>query len=272
MKMISATLVVWTLGVGMSWAQVSVEQLQRNTIIQQERARAEREREKAQRERAVEVGRSLFGTDALWMGADFHDPLRDKSPSDFQLGDWGCTNAVFRIVGPAANGLLIVPIGPDPKAMLLRGVDVAKATRRLEFVLSHPVVIPETYTYRTVRGDEKTVLVVEVNKEKVTEEVAKVRAAAEAKRTAELAAEKAKQDAIEAAQRRIEDAKRRTWTSADAKYKVVAKFVTVIGSVAVLERDDGKQIQVSLDHLSKDDQEFIRERKWLAHARDDSSP
>jgi uncharacterized cupin superfamily protein len=273
MKTICLTVIVWMLALETCWGQPSLQQLQQNTMqaldrerAQQEREKAERERQKAQHERDLELGRSLFGSDAFWMSTDFHDPLRDKSPSEFQVGDWGCTNASFKILGRASKGLLIVTSRPDLKVILLQGVDMSKATDGLEFVLSHPVVIPETYSYTTVAGTQRTVLVMEVNREKVTEEITKIRAAAVARKASHLAAEKAKQDAIKAAKKRLEDAKRRSWTSADGKFTVDAKFVSLISGVATLERDDGQQIKVGLDRLSDDDQDFIREQKWLALA------
>ncbi len=95
-------------------------------------------------------------------------------------------------------------------------------------------------------------------------------AAEKGKQEARLAAEKARQDAemakqaaIQAAKKRIEDAKRRTWTSADGRFTVDAKFVGVISGVVSLEKDDGQRINVNQDRLSQADQDFIRNRKWL---------
>ena len=58
-----------------------------------------------------------------------------------------------------------------------------------------------------------------------------------------------------------EAAKRRTWTSGE--YTVEAEFITAIGNTVRLKRlDNGREITVPMDALSKEDQEFITKRKW----------
>jgi uncharacterized cupin superfamily protein len=145
---------------------------------------------------------------------------------------------------------------------------MSKVTDGATFILQHPVVIQETYTYKAVSGARKTILVLDVNKEKVGKEIAKLRAAAEAKQAAELAAENAKQEINQ----RIEHAKWRTWSCADGKFTIGAKFMGVISGVVTLEKTDGQRIQVGLDRLSKDDQAFIRDRKWLSPAATVAAP
>lgn len=49
----------------------------------------------------------------------------------------------------------------------------------------------------------------------------------------------------------------RTWTSADGKFKIEAKLLSVIDNVAQLERADGKISKVPVDKLSEADQQFI---------------
>jgi hypothetical protein len=52
----------------------------------------------------------------------------------------------------------------------------------------------------------------------------------------------------------------RTWTA--GTYTCHAKFVKAIGSKVTLEKEDGSQIEIPMDKLSEDDQDFIRLRQW----------
>jgi len=122
-----------------------------------------------------------------------------------------------------------------------------------------------TKRYQTARGTSKTVMVIK------PVDPAELTRRAEAEQAAKQAAEKAKQEAIQAAKKKVEEAKRRTWTS--GKYKVDAVFITVISGKVRLKRvDNGKMIMVPLERLSKEDQEFIRERKWLEKPQPSKKP
>jgi hypothetical protein len=59
-----------------------------------------------------------------------------------------------------------------------------------------------------------------------------------------------------------ESAKWRTWTSADGKYNLHAKFVKSAMGTLTLEKEDGSTVEVKLDRLRAEDQEFVRKRKW----------
>jgi len=61
---------------------------------------------------------------------------------------------------------------------------------------------------------------------------------------------------------RTESAKWRTWTTSDGKYSVEAKFVKFAFGTLTLEKKDGSTVDVKLDLLCPEDQEFVRERKW----------
>jgi hypothetical protein len=82
-------------------------------------------------------------------------------------------------------------------------------------------------------------------------------AEADAKRRAE---ERAKEAVRLAA---IEAAKWRTWTTADESHRVEAKFVKLTNGKCTLEKKDGTILVVDFNLLSKADQDFIRQRKWL---------
>ena len=70
------------------------------------------------------------------------------------------------------------------------------------------------------------------------------------------AAERARHD-------RIEQAKWRTWLSADGAHRTEAKFVSFSAGTVTLVKKDGKKIKVPIGRLAEEDQQFIRERKWL---------
>ncbi len=61
-----------------------------------------------------------------------------------------------------------------------------------------------------------------------------------------------------------EAARWRTWTSADGKYSVYAKFVKSTMGTMTLEKEDGSTAEVQLDRLCEEDQEFVRKRPWRA--------
>ncbi|MHC4401356.1 MAG: SHD1 domain-containing protein [Planctomycetota bacterium] len=71
----------------------------------------------------------------------------------------------------------------------------------------------------------------------------------------------------------IEAPKWRTWTSADGKYSVEAKFVHCIGRplsstdhrisrTLTLVMRDGTRVEVQLDVLCSEDQDYVKKRKW----------
>ncbi len=53
----------------------------------------------------------------------------------------------------------------------------------------------------------------------------------------------------------------RTWTTADAHYTVEAKFVKYAFGTLTLEKKDGTTVDVELDKLCQEDQDFVRQRK-----------
>ena len=58
----------------------------------------------------------------------------------------------------------------------------------------------------------------------------------------------------------IEAAKWRTWATADGKHKVEAKFITYVGGTVILEKKDGTTVDVQLDILCPEDQEYVKNR------------
>jgi hypothetical protein len=61
----------------------------------------------------------------------------------------------------------------------------------------------------------------------------------------------------------IDAAKWRTWTAANGKYTLEAKFVSAAMGTLTLEKKDGSTIELKLDQLCSDDQDFVRKREWL---------
>ena len=64
----------------------------------------------------------------------------------------------------------------------------------------------------------------------------------------------------------IEAAKWRTWTTADGKYEVDAKFGSVAGGRMRLTKRDGSTIEVDLDLLCEDDRQWVRGKGWEVDA------
>ena len=122
----------------------------------------------------LEVGRSLFGADERWkarecgqppelsMSDDLNGTLADKRPSAFKIGDWGFTSESFKSISKVSDTeCLVLPIDykvvydvrirsdlrPRPRfseVMLLRGLDMAKVTDGVQFILQYPLVIQST--------------------------------------------------------------------------------------------------------------------------------
>ncbi len=59
-----------------------------------------------------------------------------------------------------------------------------------------------------------------------------------------------------------EKARWHTWTSEDGGFTVEAKFLKVIAGSVYLQKRNGDQIEVPLEKLSEDDQEWIRGKGW----------
>jgi hypothetical protein len=60
----------------------------------------------------------------------------------------------------------------------------------------------------------------------------------------------------------IEKAKWHTWTSADKKFTVEAKFVKAVVGTIYLEKRDGTVIQIPQEKLCDDDWEWIKNKSW----------
>jgi len=70
----------------------------------------------------------------------------------------------------------------------------------------------------------------------------------------------------------IDAAKWRTWKSANGKYEIEAKFVKMAMGTLTLEKENGTTIDVQLDRLSSEDQDFVRQWKWRIPASRVSGP
>jgi type II secretory pathway pseudopilin PulG len=122
---------------------------------------------------------------------------------------------------------------------------------------SQPLQVVGTKQYETISGATKTIFRARlISLNELAEMKAKAKAATEAQQAARVAEQTAKQEALEAA-------KRRQWTSADGKYTLEATFAGLTNGVVTLEKDNGQRLPIRLEQLSKEDQDFIRDRKWL---------
>ena len=65
----------------------------------------------------------------------------------------------------------------------------------------------------------------------------------------------------------IEAAKWRTWTTADGKYKLYAKFVKLASRTLTLQKKDGTTIDVKIDLLCAEDHRFVEQRQWTWSTR-----
>jgi hypothetical protein len=85
------------------------------------------------------------------------------------------------------------------------------------------------------------------------------------KKAEERRQEEAKQQAKR--QAAIEEAKWHTWTSADGKHTVEAKFIKAGGGIVHLEKRDGTIIKIQQDKLSDDDLKWMKKKSWNSSSR-----
>jgi hypothetical protein len=253
-----------------------------------ERQYAEYKRRQAIYQKGFVTGASLFGVDKRWSGEDgkWAGTLLEKEPSDLTVGDWGCTAVLFRVIGKVGSTELLATSvyssyltrRPEPRVVLIRGLDTSKVTDGVQFILQHPVVIQGTYSYTAVSGGRDTVLVLERNESKLNEVAAATLKAAEAAQAQKDQQAKAKQKAAEAAraekQRQAEKlaavekaheeakeaAKWRTWTDSSGTEIGEAKFSGVIAGQVKLIMRDGTTVKRPLTELSTEDREWITNR------------
>ena len=122
----------------------------------------------AEHKRDMENGKKLFGENKRWKDSGYRGTISGKRAPDYKLDDWGNVGDSFRAVQKISDKeYLVISKYKASPVMLLRGLDMSKVTDGAEFALLHPVLIPKTYTYTTVTGASKTVLVLEVNDEAI---------------------------------------------------------------------------------------------------------
>jgi hypothetical protein len=192
-------------------------------------------------------------------------PVQRTDPESLEVGVLGHLEywhmTVLQVIGP--RDALLAFGTPRFPTLWLEDYPTTGLADRDSVRLVGLVEVTGTKTYTSASGAPRTVRTVRL----VTPER---QAELDAAKAAKEAAKKAQQYAIEAAKKAkldaIEAAKRRTWTSADGRFDVAAKYLSYIGGVVTLERDDGQTISVRIEQLSEDDQGFIRERRWLEEA------
>jgi hypothetical protein len=120
---------------------------------------------------------------------------------------------------------------------------------------ANPAIERASLAFKTLLGGSLSAMSREDFNKPSPEEIAAKRRAEE-----EAARARAEEEARKAAA--IEAAKWKTWTTADGKYKVRAKFVTFALGTVTLEKEDGTTVDVKLDILCPEDQDFVKGRKW----------
>ncbi len=242
MKMILLAITVWTFTTAIVHGQIAGSAEARSNIQKYLQRMAEMQ---AKFRKNLESGRSLFGADKRWTTGEgeLAGTLAGKHPSDFKVGDWGCTLRTFQILNNVSKSeCLVLPMGKGTEVMLIRGLDMSKATDGVQFILQHPVAIQETYSYTTVGGSQKTVLVLDCSKDKIDK-------------------------LLESARKAAEDAQFRDWAYGDGRSLGKARFIEFKNSRVWLERRDGSKVEVASFRLSREDQKWVRDE--LKRRRDE---
>lgn len=60
----------------------------------------------------------------------------------------------------------------------------------------------------------------------------------------------------------VEQARWHTWTSADGKFSVKAKFIRGVGNTIYLEKENGSEIKVNKEQLCEEDKKWIDHKSW----------
>ena len=277
MKTMLFAMAIWVLTAAMSYGQNNAltpgheYEVERNRFEMGKPNLADSAKMQAVYQKQIDSGQALFGADSRWGGwwagkrfgsrsKGYEGTIAHKKPPDFQVGDWGCESYPFQAVSKVGNLECLVTIkyqadgdfeSRRSDALLLRGLDMSKVTDGVEFVLQHPVVIENTYSYTAVSGARNTVLVLECNSAKIDAKIKKQSRRPLSNRQRPREHEKEQEDAIEAA-------KWRTWTDSTGQHKVEAKFSGAAFGTVKLTKRDGSAVKVSLDQLSDEDREWIK--------------
>ena len=253
MKTILSMVAIWMMTATACYGQIRAAEVGSAELRQQgieyERHLAEiRERLK----RAIETGRHLFGADKRWRvkGENALVGTFKWSPNTFRIGDWGFVGIDFEVINKISKSeCLVLPNYKNSQVMLLRGLDMSKVTDGAKFVLLHPVVIQETYSYTTVAGSKKTVLVLERNEEKLREIVAKRHEKAEKER---VAAEAERKAAEAKAWLDRWNSSKYTWTDKTGGFSVEAVYDDYLGEGKIrLLRENKSEIVIHLSKLNE---------------------
>ena len=162
--------------------------------------------------------------------------------------------AVARSFSPGGSGFApsrkIGETERDGPSFLVTGVDTSGFTEGMEWKPEGIFIVESS---REISG--KTVLVLNHSIEEELHQQAEADSkAAYARRAVEIKAQAARIQAEEAA-------KWRTWTDATGKHKIEAKFGAVIAGKVKLIKRDGSTVQIPLENLSDDDQDWINNRR-----------
>lgn len=162
---------------------------------------------------------------------------------------------VLQVIGP--EDVVLTLGNPNVPNIWLAGHSTEDLVDGANVRLLGLVEVDGTKTHTTPTKGSKTIRVVRlVSKEKLAEMEAKAAAGeaeAERKRKEAEAAKEAKSW--------------RTWTTADGKFTVEAKLVSIGFGKARLEKRDGTTVDVKPDVLSPEDQDFIEEWKRARNRR-----
>jgi hypothetical protein len=184
-----------------------------------------------------------------------------SDPAEWKAGSYGTLYGGRVIVAQVIDKqqMLVDVRHGERTRVLLSGFATAGLTDGTDGIkIPGLVIVDGTTTYNTAIGGTKTVFLVKplsLDSLKLSkEEIAALKAKRKAE-AAQRAAEEAKKQAAS------EAAKWRTWTTADGKFKVEAKFVTLAAGKLTLEKRGGARVSVKLDVLCPADHEFIENLK-----------
>jgi hypothetical protein len=137
----------------------------------------------------------------------------------------------------------------------LKGFSTEGITDGKKITIDYVVSVTGTKSYKDIENGKTTILLVEPQI-KTKEELRDEELAAKQARKKEKDQAKAEQDREDAA----EKARWHTWTYRGKKFD--ARFSGKMGETVILTKDDGTKLKISLDKLSQEDQEWIKEAKW----------
>lgn len=185
-------------------------------------------------------------------------PVLPSSP--LRIKTWGHYNYNAKVIQIINEDTAIFEFGNVSRGgngwVCVSGFSTADLVDDVRVRLSTPMIYIDTYSYTTVLGAKKTIPHMKALRFPRDPDAPSLRGGDSANW---IETDKPKSEGSR--QRPIAEATWRTWTTANGKFRVDAKLLSIGRGNAKLEKRDGTTVEVKPDILSPEDQDFIEQWK-----------